>query len=221
MSEDWWDNEYLVKFESPCAILVAAPSNSGKSVLIMKILRHADVMFKEPPSKILYCYNIWQSELFADEKRIEFHKGLPSESEMSEFCEDKNHKILVLDDLISHIMDNDRMRDLFCVGSHHDNLSVIFLVQNLFTQGRVMRCISLNVNYFLLLKNRRDAQQINTLARQIYPHNVKYFMSAYHAATSKAFGYLIVDVNSHSKDLFRLRTNCFPSELPVIYLPEK
>lgn len=217
----WWDNESLIKFENPCAILIAAPSNTGKSYLTMKILQNADGMFKEPPSKILYCYNTWQSKLFDDTHKIEFYKGLPSESEMNEFCENKKHKIIVFDDLFPQIVDNQRMQDLFCVGSHHENLTVIFLVQNLFVRGKVMRTISLNCHYFILLKNRRDVQQINTLARQIYPHNVKYFLSAYHASTSARFGYLIVDVNCHSKDLFRLRTNCFPSEFPTIYLPEK
>jgi len=55
--------------------------------------------------------------------------------------------------------------DLFSKGSHHKNLSVIFITQNLFHQYRGMQDISLNSNYIVVFKNPRDRAQIQHLVR--------------------------------------------------------
>ena len=71
---------------------------------------------------------------------------------------------LVLDDLMSET--NDDAANLFTKGSHHRNVSVMFLTQNLFYKNRHMRTISLNEHYMILFKNPRDAGQFSILARQ-------------------------------------------------------
>ena len=49
----------------------------------------------------------------------------------------------------------------------------------------------------VLFKNARDRQQIQTLARQIYPHRSKYFLGKSERATNKKHGILIVDLRSN------------------------
>ena len=48
---------------------------------------------------------------------------------------------------------NKRIVNLFTSGSHHRNLSMIYIMQNLFHQGKGSRTISLNGHYLVLLKN--------------------------------------------------------------------
>jgi hypothetical protein len=69
-----------------------------------------------------------------------------------------------------------RISDLFTKGSHHRNLSIIYIVQNIFHQGKEMRNIRLNAHYIVLFKSPRDKQQISMLARQINPGKVQEFM---------------------------------------------
>ena len=76
-----------------------------------------------------------------------------------------------------------RIADLFTKGSHHRNLSVIYIVQNVFHQGKEMRNISLNAHYIVLSKSPRDRQQISILARQVNPGRVQEFMKSYEKAT--------------------------------------
>jgi hypothetical protein len=66
-----------------------------------------------------------------------------------------------------------RISDRFTKGSHHRNLSIIYIVQNIFHQGKEMRNISLNAHYIVLFKTPRDKQQIYMLARQINPGRVQ------------------------------------------------
>jgi hypothetical protein len=69
-----------------------------------------------------------------------------------------------------------RISDLFAKGSHHRNLSIIYILQNTFHQGKEMRNISLNAHYIVLIKSPRDKQQISMLARQVNPVKVQEFM---------------------------------------------
>ena len=78
-----------------------------------------------------------------------------------------------------------RINDLFTEGSHHRNLSVIVLSQNLYlsndpTQRR-------NCHYLVLFNNPINKQQIMTLGRQMYPGKVSYFLQNFDAATSKQY----------------------------------
>ena len=83
--------------------------------------------------------------------------------------------------------------DLFTKGSHHKNISVILITQNVFHQGRFCRDISLNAKYSVALKNFRDKSQFQYLARQVHPEDSDSLYKAYLDATERPHGYLILD----------------------------
>src|SRR5690348_14956905 len=87
-----------------------------------------------------------------------------------------------------------RLANLFTKGSHHLNISVLFIVQNVFHKGKEMRTVNLNTHYYFLLKNPRDKLQVMALGRQIYPGKVKFFMESYEDATSLPYGYICIDL---------------------------
>ena len=80
--------------------------------------------------------------------------------------------ILVFDDLMTEAKCDQRIADLFTKGSHHRNISVVYLTQNLFPQGKACRDIILNTQYMVLFNNPIDRQQVATLARRIYPSTI-------------------------------------------------
>ena len=79
-----------------------------------------------------------------------------------------------------------------------------------------MRNISLNAHYIVLFKSPRDRQQISILARQVNPGRVQEFMKSYKKATSRAHGYLILDLKLTTDDEDRLKTNILPSETSAL-----
>jgi len=112
--------------------------------------------------------------------------------------------------------------DLFTKGSHHKNLSVILISQNLFHQGRGQRDISLNANYIVVFKNPRDRAQIRHLARQVYPDDPKFLEEAYYDATSRPHGYLLLDLKQSTPDKYRFRTCIFPDDtMHYVYVPRR
>jgi hypothetical protein len=110
-----------------------------------------------------------------------------------------------------------RLTHLFTRGSHHLNLSVIFITQNFFHKGKEMREITLNAHYILLLKNRRDMSQIMHLGRQLYPKNTKFFQEVYEDATKNPFSYLFIDLRTDTPEELRLRTQILPNQTQYIY----
>ena len=55
--------EAIFAFESPSSTIIAGPSMSGKTVLTLAILRHAELMYTIPPEKILYAYGVHQKKI--------------------------------------------------------------------------------------------------------------------------------------------------------------
>jgi hypothetical protein len=89
----------------------------------------------------------------------------------------------------------------------------IYIVQNIFHQGKEMRNISLNAHYIVLFKSPRDKQQTSMLARQVNPGKVQEFMRTYEDATNRPRGYLMLDLKPTTDDQQRLKTNVLPGEI--------
>jgi hypothetical protein len=68
------------------------------------------------------------------------------------------------------------LANFFTQGSHHRNLTVIYIVQDLFHQSRVMRTVSLNSHYLVLFKNPRDKLQIRNLVTQMHSNDAKFLV---------------------------------------------
>ena len=106
---------------------------------------------------------------------------------------------------------------LFTKGSHHKNISVMLLTQNIFHQSKHSKTINLNTHYMVIFKNVRDASQITNLGKQMYPGSVNYLRASYEDATSKQYDYLLIDLKPDTPDSLRLRTDIFRGEIHYVY----
>ena len=118
----------------------------------------------------------------------------------------------MFDDQMIDASKDKRIVNLFTRGSHHRNLSVIYIVQNLFHQGKGSRSISLNSHYLVLFKNPRDKLQILTLAKQMYPRQNDFILKQHEEAVKRPFGHLLIDLKTTTQDNCPLRTNVLGEE---------
>lgn len=214
------DQEAVMPFSMGSPIIVAGPSNCGKTRWVEQLLKRAHYQFEQPPSSILYCYGVFQ-ELFHQMKKeiltpMTLHEGLPTLEHMEEFNDGKFH-IIVLDDLMEKIVKSGEVMQLFSMYCHHKNISAILLTQNIFIQGVHSRNISLNTHIFVLFANKRDEQQIHRLGRQLYPLEWRGFVKAYKDATYLGYGYLIVDVAPSTPRQLQLRSQIFSPSHQIVY----
>ena len=144
---------------------------------------------------------------------IEFNQGIPDDIDNADYSDVSQRNLIVLDELMAQSSKDKRIADLFTKVSHHRNLSIIYIVQNIFHQGKEMRNISLNAHYIVLFKSPRDKQQISMLARQVNPGRVQEFMRSYVDATSRPHGYLLLDLKPITSDQVRLKTDLPSGEI--------
>ena len=200
--------EAPVRLLHPFTMTISGPTSCGKTYL-MKCVLTSTGLIQPAPERIVWLYKRWQP--LYDEiqlmvrPRPEFVQGIPGNLDKDEFIDPKIRNLLVCDDLMSASSKDPRVTDLFTEGSHHRNLSVIAINQNLYyskdpTQRR-------NCHYLVLFNNPIDQQPIMTLARQMYPGNPQTLMNKYREAVERRYGYLLIDLKPQTDAGMRLRPN--------------
>lgn len=178
-------------------------------------------MFTEPVNHILYCYGIYQAELFEKMERemahLELHKGIPSVEKIHELTNYQQGVIVVLDDLQHQVIQNQDMSLLFTQGTHHLKCTVIYLSQRLFPQGKHSRDIFLNTAYTVAFGNIKNTSQLSHFARQMFPGKSKLMVDAFVDATAEPYSYLVIDTTPQCPPHLRLRTHIFPHEDVILY----
>jgi flagellar motor protein MotB len=187
-------NPQPLTFKHPFTMTIAGPTSCGKTTWLKNGLS----------PRIFWCYREWQplyAEMAQQMSNITFIQGIQVPD-----MDPIHPHLVVLDDLMIDATKNKDISNMFTVGSHHRNMSIICLLQNLFYQGKENRTMSLNSHYLVLFKNPRDQLQVSHLARQMYPHNSGYFMEKFQKATSKPYGCLVVDLKQDTTDADRLKS---------------
>ena len=206
-------------FHCPCAISISGVSGSGKTHLTYKILKYKEYLFNETIEKVLFAYTVWQPFYNEMEKelKIQFIEGLPTIEYLNEFTNGETNTILVLDDMMNNVVKSTEVETIFTRLSHHRKINLIYINQNIYCQGKNAKSISLNVHYSILLRNPRDLSQIKNLARQVGMTNT--LVEAYIDSIKQPFGYLLIDL-SPRPDQYILKTNIFPDQNLIVYLPK-
>lgn len=213
-----------IKFKDNTTICCTGATNSGKTVLIRRILYHQNEMFETPPDKVIYCYTVHQAifdEMTLQIPNIIFHQGFPEVQYLLDNCELSTHTLVILDDMDSEILQSEEHKNVFTRFCHHKGITAVLLCQNLFTQAKYAKTIFLNMHYFLLLKSLRDSQQISCLNRQVFGSGDKTIYNSYQDCIKKKWGYLLIDLHPASSDEYRIRTNIFPDEITYVYKRNK
>jgi len=136
-------------------------------------------------------------------QNVSFVKGLP------EFENPENVPTLVVLNDLMESANSTKVSELFTKGSHHRDISLVLITQNLFHQVRSSRDISLNITYIILFMNSRVKAQIVHLARQVYPENISNFHKTYLEVCKDTHSYLFSDLTQTINDLLRFRTKIF------------
>ena len=215
-----------VRLGCPFTMLVSGASGSGKSSFTRKLLSSGDLLVSAP-SRVVWCYGVpdaiggngdsaWRTLMESRGTSVEYHHGLHSEELLS-----NGNMVCIIDDLMCEAKSSGIVSDIFTKYSHHNNITCICLLQNLFPKGSQMRNISLNSNYIVMMKNSRDRAQINHLARQMYPGKSTFLTAAYEDATKReAYSYLLLDFKNTTPDQLRVRSGIFPGEAMCVYNPK-
>ena len=193
-------------FQHPMTMNVCGPTCSGKTTWLKQLLLNVDKMIQPKSHNIFWFYKRWQpiyTELKKKLNNIKFIQSIPPALKNAKFFDERFPTLFIFDDLMRDATKNSDICELYTEGSHHRNLSVICLLQNIYHHGRENRTMSLNTQYLVLFKNPCDQLQVMTLSRQMFPYRSYQFMDQFNQATAKPFGYLVIDLKQKKKPTTR------------------
>ena len=203
---------HFLPWKHPFTCLIAGPTGSGKTFFVKRFVQNIRQMVTPVPDRITWCYGEYQT-LYAFIDGVDFHEGLPNLKSLDPSL----RHLIIIDDLMTEV--DATVTSLFTKKSHHRDISVMYIVQNVFHQNKQHRDISLNTHYIVLMKNPRDASQIRRLSQQMFPGGGTLLTEAYEDATSNPHGYLVIDLKQDTHTDHRLRTDIFPGQYQMVYLP--
>lgn len=200
-------------------MLISGSSLSGKTNFAHRFVKNIRRMVRHKIVKVVYCYGIFDPRIFELQKGIsvpiEFYQGVPT-LDFLHSCE--KPMLLIMDDLMKEAAKSGFLDMFFTKGSHHLNISVILITQDLFFKD--LKTSRNNAHYIILMRNPAGERQVRDLAAQLFPGKKRAtFLEAYTNASKQNFGYLMIDMHPASKEELRLRTNIFPQEVTTLFIP--
>jgi len=200
------------RFKTPSSILIVGPSGCGKTCFTESLLLdHLDELFVNPPSTIHYCYGAWQDGFRGMlEAGVQFHEGIHEIDNLKSWLPQGG--LLVLDDLMAEGGEDKELLDLFTKHSHHQNITVIYLCQDMFPPGKYAKSISRNAHYIIAFKNPRDQLGMKNLLLQAFPTCWQDMMDVYQKVGERPFGYMVLDLHPASDDRRRVFSHLLTHE---------
>jgi hypothetical protein len=209
MIQELDQNDLLLKHKFN--MIVSAGTMAGKTEWVSRLIRERDRMIDTKIERIFYHYGIYTEDVLELQKLgIETIPGMPDPK--TYFKHDNPPTLLILDDLITDATEAFLQR-LFTFGTHHCNISTIFITQDLF--AKQLKVARSNTQYFVLMRNPPGLREVRNFALQIYPKNFKFFMDCYDDAINEEYGFLFVNLHTKSPPILKLQTHIF--DTPIVY----
>ena len=207
------------RLKTPFSMIIAGPSNSGKTTFVIDLLKHSDRLIDNEFDYVLYFYG----ERFPHDKElakhnIQFYQGLPES--FDSFINPSKRGLAIFDDLMSECGNNKLITEFFTKRSHHENVSIIFITQNLFQEGKERKTFAKNATYLCIFNSPLDQTIAYILARKLMPKNQRCFVDIFVHATSRPHGYLFIDGHQKTPKNAMFRSNIFDS-VQHVFIPQK
>ena len=112
--------------------MVGGGSGSGKTTFVKKLVDSSH--FETPFDKIVYCYPDYLDEIPIElDQIVEYRQGV---CDLNYFSSLPKNTLIIYDDLMNECGNSNDVMKLFSVIARKRNLSLIFIVQNMFDNSR-------------------------------------------------------------------------------------
>ena len=204
------------KLEKPFRLIVGGGSGTGKTTFVKDLVDKNH--FSSPFEKIVYCYPDYLEEIPVEfDQIVEYQPGLCG---INYFTSLPKNTLIICDDLMNECGNSNDIMKLFSVIARKRNLSIIFLVQNIYDNSKQFRNIRLNATGFILFKFYASIDVTKRLIRDI---GVQSLVSKRHLEDiySKNFAYIFVNIHPERQNPFvAVTTNIFDKYYSIFHKME-
>ena len=219
-----------LKLRGPGIYWFTGKTMSGKTNAVTQLLRHLDAMVtftvkdkngkvtEMPVEEVHYFFQgVWQENPFDElegDYNVQFHNHCPTSDEIHELCKDKMPRILILDDMMSHITDSQSIVDLLTKQVHHLNIMVFLITQMLHPAGKFAVGLRAQGHGYFFFEITADEQGLRRRFSALTDkRNLDAVMHFYKASLQQTRGYIYSDCHSlQPLRQFKFFRNIFPSE---------
>ena len=175
----------------PTKLCCSGMSMSGKSTLLIELMRHREKMFDckfsvvlliLPPNAVPY-----HSKYIEEMKSIlggllQISPGLPDRKNFDL----PPDSLIIAEDISEEIQQSSHWLDFFIHHSHHMKISLIMTQQSYFSKQKYGRQMALNTTHLILLPNALNALELRTLNYRMFPDaNENVLQKAVHFCKTK------------------------------------
>jgi len=204
------------KLEKPFRLIVGGGSGSGKTEFVKELVNKNH--FSTPFDKVIYCYPDYLEEIPADfDQIVEYQPGL---LDLQYFSTIPKNTLIILDDMMSECGQSDAIMKLFSVVARKRNLSIIFIVQNVYDRSKQFRNIRMNATGFVLFKFYAATDVTQRILRDLSCNDYiskKQLQKIY----EKNFAYIFIDIHpKRHSEFVTIRSNIFDKHFCIIHKME-
>jgi Poxvirus A32 protein len=216
---------HSILFPKNILCVVAGASGSGKTNLMLNLLRKAKLLYYDhvyvysstlyqPAYEYLKQFYLDLEKLFLEKanQEVKIARFFDADDEIlnpSELSKDKSH-IMIFDDVM--LKDQSIIKDYFCRG-RHNNINVFYLCQSLHKIGK--HCIRENANIFILF--RQDDKTLKYFHETHISGDMDFveFKDFCDGAWSKKHGFVVINIWDEAS------CGRYWSNYDNIYIPKK
>ena len=130
------------RLEKPFRLIIAGPSGAGKTTFLKELVNNCH--FDTPFDKIYYHYPDYLDEIPVQfEQIVEYKQGL---LDVNDFVTIPKNSLIIYDDMMNECGKSEDTMKLFTVMARKRNVSLIYLVQNVYDNSKHFRNLRLNAS---------------------------------------------------------------------------
>ena len=213
---------------------IVGPSQSGKTYWLYKLIKFLERVVVPMPNSIVYLHGTEYQDIFNEMKKrvgekkkegkkieinfVECTKTIPGVREIVERYGE--NVMLILDDLMfvaSGDKENlNRLNEYAMKDCHHQNISLIFVCQDMMYCNEKFRQLRSNSLYQVIFNNIGDSRNLfSVFFNRKFPKS--YFTQLIKEVYKNTYDYLVFDNDPKNFENTRIRTGIFPDEQCIIF----
>ena len=218
INPDW------LRYVQPFSMILTGNSMSGKTSFVFDLIDNINNIVINPPQEIHFLYSVDQPIYAKYRDKINFTKNVDI---LTLTPEDEGGAMIIIDDMSDILVKDPNLVSLFTKNTHHKNISVILILQNLFIQSPNYVTLRQNACYYGFTDVGMNLTALNIFASRLGGKEMsQYFKAAYKNTMKKKFQVLLLDAHPLSflrgppfGIIFRTNTNRLVGQ--VLFLPNK